>query len=181
MSDRIAELQDKIREQGADLLVLAPGPSMTWLTGHAFESHERLFLLYVRASGAPSAILPALEQDNWSTSVPAVERCFLWDDKDGPGDAAAAACAQFGSVSSIAIEPLGMRYMEYMAVLEQLPGREFVAAVDGRLVDSCFRRWPGPPSPWRGRQPVRVGASRDRVRAAPGPRRRVLLRPRGVQ
>ncbi len=128
MADRIAELQDKIREQGAELLVLTPGPSMTWLTGHEFESHERLFLLFVPAAGAPSAILPALEQDNWATSVPGVDTVFLWDDRDGPGEAAAAACAQFGGVSSVAIEPLGMRYMEYMAVSEQLPGRDFVAA-----------------------------------------------------
>jgi len=128
MSDRMDALQDKIREQGADLLVLTPGPSLTWVTGHEFESHERLFLLFVPATGAPSVVLPLLEQDNWATAVPEVERLYPWDDKDGPGAAAAAACAAFDGVESVAIEPLGMRYMEYTVLAEHLPGRRFCAA-----------------------------------------------------
>ncbi len=128
MSERIGALQERLQRQSIDLLVLNPGPSMTYLTGHAFESHERLFLLLVPARGEPAAILPLLEQDNWASSVPSVSKVFLWDDKDGPEQAARAAFAEFAAAQRVAIEPLGLRYMEY-AVLERcLPGREIVPA-----------------------------------------------------
>ena len=64
MHDRIATFQERVREAGIDLVVLNPGPSMTYLTGHEFESHERLFLLFVPAAGTPGAVLPLLEKNN---------------------------------------------------------------------------------------------------------------------
>ena len=70
MNDRIQTFQERVRAAGVDLVVLNPGPSMTYLTGHEFESHERLFLLFVPAEGKPGAVVPLLEQDNWATSVP---------------------------------------------------------------------------------------------------------------
>ena len=64
-NDRIGRLQEEVREAGIDLLVLTPSPSLTYLTGHAFDAHERLFLLFIPAIGAPAAILPELEEHNW--------------------------------------------------------------------------------------------------------------------
>ncbi len=126
-NDRIGRLQEEVREAGIDLLVLAPSPSLTYLTGHAFDAHERLFLLFIPATGAPAAILPELEEHNWKSSVPVVQTVFLWDDKDGPGVAAAAACASFAA-TKVGIEPLGLRYMEYSVLAANLPDAEFVDA-----------------------------------------------------
>ena len=134
MHDRIAVFQEKVRAAGIDLVVLNPGPSLTYLTGHEFEAHERLFLLFVPAEGRPGAVLPLLEQDNWSSVVPAVDKLWLWDDKDGPTAAAAAAGAAFASARSVGIEPLGLRYMEYAVLREHLPGAEVVSAA--HVVDS---------------------------------------------
>ena len=92
MSNRIAALQQAIGNAGADLVVLNPGPSMTYFTGHSFDAHERLFLLFVPAEGEPGAIVPLLEENNWASAVPGVSQVWLWDDKDGPQKAAAAAC-----------------------------------------------------------------------------------------
>ena len=119
MSDRIERMQEEVRDAGADLLVLNPGSSLTYLTGHSFDSHERLFLLLVPAQGSPSAIVPLLEQDNWNHAVPSVTDIHMWDDKDGPQAAARAAFAPFADAKRIAIEPLGMRYME-VAILQGL-------------------------------------------------------------
>lgn len=128
MTERIDTLQERSRAAGVDLVVLNPGASLTYLTGHAFEAHERLFLLLVPADGTPVAILPLLEKDNWASAVPQVERLFLWDDKDGFEEAAGAACAQVDGARTVAIEPLGLRYMEYSVLERHLPGREFVSA-----------------------------------------------------
>ena len=134
MSDRIRELQERVRAAGVDLLVLNPGPSLTYLTGHSFDSHERLFLLLVPAEGAPGAILPLLEQDNWASSVPGVDTVWLWDDKDGPEQAAAAAAANYAGATSIGVEPLGLRFMEYQVLQQHMAGAKIVAAAE--IVDS---------------------------------------------
>jgi Xaa-Pro dipeptidase len=134
MSDRIEMFQERVRASGIDLMVLNPGPSLTYLTGHGFDSHERLFLLFVPAEGTPGAILPLLEQDNWSASVPAVDKVWLWDDKDGPEAAAAAAAAEYAGAGTVGVEPLGLRYMEYDVLRRHMPGAEVVSGA--AIVDS---------------------------------------------
>lgn len=126
--DRIEILQEKVAQSGLDLLVLNPGPSLTYLTGHAFDAHERLFLLFVPAQGTPRVVLPMLEQDNWASAVPQLDQVCVWDDKDGSEGAAQTVCAEFASVARVGIEPLGMRYMEYSVLERHLPGCEFVSA-----------------------------------------------------
>ena len=128
MSDRIGALQQAIGAAGADLLVLNPGPSMTYFTGHSFDSYERLFLLFVPADGEPGAVVPLLEENNWVSSVPGVSQVWLWDDKDGPQEAAAAACVHFSDARTVAIEPLGLRYMEVTVLQQHLPTIELVSA-----------------------------------------------------
>jgi len=134
MSDRLNAFQEKVRAAGVDLVVLNPGPSMTYLTGHEFEAHERLFLLFVPAEGRLGAILPLLEQDNGAHAVPSVDNMWLWDDKDGAGAAAAAAGSEYAAARTIGIEPLGLRYMEYEVLREHLPAGEIVSAA--AIVDS---------------------------------------------
>lgn len=128
MGDRIAALQKATGDMGADLVVLNPGPSMTYFTGHSFVSHERLFLLFVPAEGEPGAILPLLEENNWASSVPGVSQVWLWDDKDGPHGAAAAACERFSGARTVAVEPLGLRFMELEILRRYLPGVDLVSA-----------------------------------------------------
>lgn len=128
MNDRMRMLQDRVAAMGADLLVLNPGPSLTYLTSHAFDAHERLFLLLLPAKGKAAAVLPALEQDNWRHSVPGVDQLFLWEDKDGPHQAAAAAFALFDDAAQVAVEPLTLRYMEVMALQRHMPGARLVPA-----------------------------------------------------
>ena len=128
MSNRIAALQQAIGNAGADLVVLNPGPSMTYFTGHSFDAHERLFLLFVPAEGEPGAIVPLLEENNWASAVPGVSQVWLWDDKDGPQKAAAAACTRFSDARTVAIEPLGLRYMEFEVLQRYLQGANLVSA-----------------------------------------------------
>ncbi len=128
MTDRMDRLTTALREQQLDLLVLNPSPSFTWVSGNEFESHERLFLLMVPAKGDPVAVVPALEEVNFRTAMPGIERVFLWEDKDGADGAARDACAALGEIGSVAIEPLALRYMEYSVLQRFLGSARFVPA-----------------------------------------------------
>lgn len=141
MSDRIARLQEAVRASEAELFVLMPGASLTWLTRHGFDAHERVFLLFVPGEGDPCVVLPALEGDNWQHAVPEVDALLPWEDTDGPEGAIADACRRFDGVEAVAIEPLGMRYMEYAKLAERLPevrwvdGGPLMARLRGRKDD----------------------------------------------
>lgn len=136
MSDRIEALQRQVADSEADVFVLMPGASLTYLTRHAFSAHERVFLLFVPGDGEPCAVLPALEADNWAHAVPDVDVIFPWEDRDGPRTAVADACARFADAARVAIEPLGMRYMEYALLQRQMERVEFV---DGEPMVTALR------------------------------------------
>lgn len=136
MSDRIEALQRQLAGGDADLMVLMPSPSLTYLTGHAFSAHERVFLLFVPAQGDPCVVLPALEADNWAHAVPAVADMLPWEDKDGPEAAVAEACSRFATADKVGIEPLAMRYMEYALLSRHMDDVEFV---DGAPLVTALR------------------------------------------
>lgn len=125
---RIESLRQVAATAGVDAVVLTPGATMTWLLGHRFDGHERLFLLIVPAADAPVAIVPALEEANFRGAAPAVESVHLWDDADGPEGAAAAAFEGLGKASRIAVEPLGLRYMEVRHLSRELPKAKLESA-----------------------------------------------------
>ncbi len=119
--ERIAALQSAASKAGVDGVVLAPGATMTWLLGHRFDGHERLFLLVVPSGDAPVAVVPKLEDANFRGAGPSVESVHLWDDADGPEAAAAAALAVLGKAARVAVEPLGLRWMEVRHLERELP------------------------------------------------------------
>ena len=83
MDHRLERLQEEIGRHGANAMVLNPGPTMLYLTGHDFDSHERLFLLLIPRDGEPVAVVPAIEESNWRHAMPEMRGVHLWDDADG--------------------------------------------------------------------------------------------------
>ncbi len=118
---RLDQLRQAASAAGVDAVVLTPAATMTWLLGHEFEAHERLFLLIVPTSGAAVAVVPALEEANFRGAAPSVESLHLWDDADGPEKAAADAFKCLAKASRVAVEPLSLRYMEFGHVRRELP------------------------------------------------------------
>ena len=118
---RLEQLRQAAARAGVDAVVLTPAATMTWLLGHDFEAHERLFLLIVPTADAPVAVVPALEEANFRGAAPAVGSLHLWDDADGPENAAAAALKCVGKATRVAVEPLSLRYMEFEHLCRELP------------------------------------------------------------
>ena len=125
---RLEQLRQTASAAGVDAVVLTPAATMTWLLGHDFEAHERLFLLIVPTADAPVAVVPALEEANFRGAAPAVESLHLWDDADGPENAAAAALKSVGKALRVAVEPLSLRYMEFDHLRRELPKAKIESA-----------------------------------------------------
>ncbi len=125
-TDHLDRLKESVARADVDAFVLNPGPTLQWVTGHDFTSHERLFLLIVTASGDASAVVPALEESNWREAVPGVTDIHTWDDADGPGKAAKGALAGLADARTVAVEPLALRFMELEHLKRCLPQAAFV-------------------------------------------------------
>lgn len=78
---RLDRLRDQMKREAVDLVVLAPGAHMLWLTGLAPHGDERPLLLGVSLTGA-GFIMPALEAESArrGTDLPFV----TWTDTEGP-------------------------------------------------------------------------------------------------
>ena len=125
---RLEQLRQAAASAGVDAVVLTPAATMTWLLGHHFDAHERLFLLIVPTAAAPVAVVPALEEANFRGAAPSVESLHLWDDADGPEKAAAEAFKCLAKASRVAVEPLSLRYMEFEHVRRELPNAQIESA-----------------------------------------------------
>jgi Xaa-Pro dipeptidase len=60
--ERIAKLQNAMKEFGLQAVVLEPGPAMTWLTGVRWGKSERTFVVVLPAKGEPVWVLPGFEE-----------------------------------------------------------------------------------------------------------------------
>ncbi|MCY3930006.1 MAG: Xaa-Pro peptidase family protein [Acidobacteria bacterium] len=127
-AERLELLRQAAAGAGVDAVVLTPAATMTWLLGHDFEAHERLFLLIVPTADEAVAVVPALEEANFRGAAPAVGSVHLWDDADGPENAAAAALKCLGKTSRVAVEPLSLRYMEFEHLRRELPRAKIESA-----------------------------------------------------
>ena len=81
---RIDACQDQLAEEGADLAVCFPSPTLTYLTGFAESPSERHLLLFVPRDGEPALVAPAM-YDAQLAALPIVDlqlRC--WTDADDP-------------------------------------------------------------------------------------------------
>ncbi len=125
---RLDQLRQAAASAGVDAVVLTPAATMTWLLGHHFDAHERLFLLIVPTSDAPVAVVPALEEANFRGAAPSVESLHLWDDADGPEKAAAEAFKCLAGAGRVAVEPLSLRFMEFEHVRRELPNAQIESA-----------------------------------------------------
>ncbi len=125
---RLEQLRQAAASAGVDAVVLTPAATMTWLLGHHFDAHERLFLLIVPTSDAPVAVVPALEEANFRGAAPSVESLHLWDDADGPEKAAAEAFKCLAGAGRVAVEPLSLRFMEFEHVRRELPNAQIESA-----------------------------------------------------
>lgn len=128
---RLARLRQRMMEAGVDLVALAPGAHLRWLTGAAPFADERPCLALIGARGA-GWLMPALnaadmrQHSDWPF--------WEWGDDAGPGAALAQALAELGPVAAVSIDET-MRADHALLLLDALPEarRSFAAETVGWL------------------------------------------------
>jgi Xaa-Pro aminopeptidase len=78
---RIARVQEALRKDRADFLLIPPSADFRWLTGATARSTERLLLLVVPRDGEPWALVPKLESEALGHEAPRLER-VAWADHE---------------------------------------------------------------------------------------------------
>lgn len=126
LSDRLAEYATIATDLGVDAIALVPGPNFIRAVIHPFMSHERPFVLVIRAKGAPAALVPNLELRSWDL-VGFDGAVFDWRDQDGY-DVAFQALLKHLNIRSLAVEGQVMRVFVHHALLRAQPDLRIVDA-----------------------------------------------------
>ena len=121
---RLEQVQHKLQENGVDCLALIPGSNLRWLTGLDFGLMERALLFFIPAGQEPVLVLPVLEKVKWDNQPIFPARVFAWDDFDGPQEALAQAAKALPALTTLSVEDLRMRVMEYRLVRQHLPNAQ---------------------------------------------------------
>ncbi|MEW9920153.1 M24 family metallopeptidase [Marimonas sp. MJW-29] len=130
---RLSKLQERMKEQGIDLVALGPGAHLEWLLGMHPHGDERPLLLCVSQAGA-AFLMPALEAGSarQHTDLP----FHTWSDDAGPEGAFAQVLEALDAqdTQSIALDET-MRADFAALVQDALPGakRQFGASTVGAL------------------------------------------------
>ena len=80
---RLARCQKLMLEKEIDILFLAPGPNMYYLSGFLEEPGERLLSLIVPQSGEPLFIVPQMYEQHVK-ALTWVEKLICWKDSEDP-------------------------------------------------------------------------------------------------
>ena len=118
---RLKQVHQKLQKNGIDCLALIPGPNLRWLTGMDFHLMERALIIFIPAEQEPVVVLPVLEKIKWDDQAPFPARTFAWEDAKGPQEAVRQAATVLPSLTTLAVEDLCMRVMEYRLVRNNLP------------------------------------------------------------
>lgn len=82
--ERIAKLQDAMKEFGLQAVVLEPGPAMLYLTGVRWGKSERTFLVVLPAKGEPVWVLPGFEEMRARELIHVGDDIRVWQEDESP-------------------------------------------------------------------------------------------------
>jgi len=82
--DRIAKVQEAMKEFGLQAMVLEPGPAMMYLTGVRWGRGERSFVLVLPQKGEPAFVLPGFEEMRARELIHAGADIRIWQEDESP-------------------------------------------------------------------------------------------------
>ena len=128
-NSRYQHLLQLMQDNRLDMLVLNPGPTMTYLTGLHFHTSERPTLLWIRAGKTPALILPELEIGKGETSAIPV-KLFPYGDDPSTWQSVFQEAGKYISPENngIGIEPNRLRMLEFQYLQQAAPKSILVPA-----------------------------------------------------
>jgi Xaa-Pro dipeptidase len=82
--ERIAKLQNAMKEFGLGAVVLEPGPAMVYLTGVRWGKSERTFAVVLPVKGEPVWVLPGFEEMRARELIHLGDDIRVWQEDDSP-------------------------------------------------------------------------------------------------
>src|SRR6266850_1742257 len=130
-SQRIQRAQDELKMRKLDLLVVEPSTNFQYFTGYNPGRSERLILLMVPASGAPTIVCPSFEVERIKRNT-VISDARGWEEQEDPWLVVTKAAGPSGVVG---IEPT-TSYQSYRRLSRTLPGWRYE---EGALVTERLR------------------------------------------
>jgi Xaa-Pro dipeptidase len=82
--ERIAKLQEAMKEFGLGAVVLEPGPAMVYLTGVRWGKSERTFAVVLPVKGEPVWVLPGFEEMRARELIHVGDDIRVWQEDESP-------------------------------------------------------------------------------------------------
>ncbi len=80
---RLDEIRNLVQRKNADFAFITPSPNYQYLTGYAYEMHERLVALLVRPDDDPCIIVPAFETSDHARNT-WIREIVPWNEDENP-------------------------------------------------------------------------------------------------
>ena len=122
-AQRITRAQDELKARRLDLLVVEPGTNFQYFTGYNPGRSERLILLMVPASGAPTIVCPSFEVERIKRNT-VISDARGWEEQEDPWLLVTKAAQQMkprGRTGEVAVEPT-TSYQSYVRLTTKLRG-----------------------------------------------------------
>jgi Xaa-Pro aminopeptidase len=124
---RLVRCQKLMLEKEIDILFLAPGPNMYYLSGFLEEPGERLLSLIVPQSGEPLFIVPQMYEQHVK-SLSWVEKLVCWKDSEDPNTVLSATMRQLVMKRSTIAVDTRMWSRFFLMLLAALPDARYLDA-----------------------------------------------------
>jgi Xaa-Pro dipeptidase len=125
---RIAKLQEAMKEFGLQAVVMESGPAMTYLTGVRWGHSERTFALVLTQKGDPAWVLPGFEEMRARELIQAGQDIRVWQEDESPYQRVAEILKDRGvDAGRVGMEE-SVRFFVFDGVRKQAPKLDYTSA-----------------------------------------------------
>jgi Xaa-Pro dipeptidase len=123
---RIAKLQEAMKEFGLQAVVLEPGPAMMYLTGVRWGKSERTFAVVLPAKGDPVWVLPGFEEARARELIHVGNDIRIWQEDESPFARIAQALKDRGVTGKVGIDD-SARFFVFDNIRKLAPKLDYVS------------------------------------------------------
>jgi Xaa-Pro dipeptidase len=125
--ERIAKLQEAMKEFGLQAVVLEPGPAMMYLTGVRWGKSERTFVVVLPQKGDPVWVLPGFEEARARELIHVGTDIRVWQEDESPFERIAQSLKDRGVTGKVGIDE-NARFFVFDNIRKLAPKLEYVTA-----------------------------------------------------
>ncbi len=125
--ERIAKLQDAMKEFGLQAVVLEPGAAMTYLTGVRWGKSERTFAVVLPAKGEPVWVLAGFEEARARELIHVGNDIRVWQEDESPYQRIVQALKDRGVTGKVGIDD-SARFFVFDGIRKLAPKLDYVSA-----------------------------------------------------